>query len=184
MSQNKKIILAAGIIIVVGLAVFYGIKAGWWVKLNVPFLNNIASPTDTSDSENSAFPTRQDAPKNVEVPEPGSSGQSADIAVPEISVEAAPGVAAKLRIFNIAASGGKYSPSTIIVRTGDTVHINFTAEDDTYDIVFPDYGLRQQAKKGETKVIEFGATIDGQFAFHCENACPNGKAQGTLIVTP
>ncbi|MBN2198017.1 cupredoxin domain-containing protein [Candidatus Wolfebacteria bacterium] len=141
--------------------------------------------TETGPAGESIFPTRQEAPENAVVPEPGAETGDSDIAVPSISIPAAPGIEdRKLRSFDILAVNGKYTPSTIIVDIGDIIHINFTAEDDTYDIVFPDYGLRQTVSKGQTKVIEFQGNIDGQFSFYCENACPKGDMFGTLIVKP
>ncbi len=142
-------------------------------------------PENTENAQNGAFPTRQEAPESAVVPEPGQANQDSEVAIPQASTPAAPGIEDKrLRSFDISAKEGKYTPSTIIVNIGDTVHINFRAEDDAYDIVFPDYGLKQTAKQGETKVIEFQAVIDGQFAFYCENACPKGEMEGILIVKP
>jgi len=183
--MNKpKLYFIIGIVI---LAVVVGIA---WYKISPTSMKSIFSPKQAekgeglpADTTGGIFPTRQEAPKDVVVPEPESTGQKDDVAIPKTSVPAAPGVEAKLRTFEITATAGKYSPSTIIVRIGDTVHIDFKAIDDTYDIVFPDYGLRQLAKKGETKIIEFQANTDGQFAFYCENACPKGKMTGVLIIT-
>lgn len=142
-----------------------------------------AAPAAGTTGGGGVSPTRKEAPANVAVPEPGAASQG-EVAVPTISVPAAPGgtVDTKFRSFDIVASGGKYSPSTIIVRRGDIVHINFKAQDGTYDIMFPDYGLWQQAKTGEAKVIEFQAVTDGEFAFRCEKSCPKGPMSGTLIV--
>ena len=185
----KKYIKIGAIAIVIVIVVVLGFVAsqkGWLKPLSqIGQPAGGVKPGAAADATKSgAFPTRQEAPKNITVPEPGSTPSKSDVAVPKTSVSAAPGVEdKKLRTFEITAISGKYSPSTIIVRVGDTVHIDFKAEDDTYDIVFPDYGLRQQAKKGETKIVEFGATTDGQFTFYCENACPGGKMTGTLIIS-
>lgn len=181
--MEKKYLLIIGIIV---LAVI--IAGAVWYKISPDSFKSVFSPaiigepkSETTDiNKNSAFPTRKEVPANVSVPEPGSNGANADVAVPKSSIPAAPGLEdKKLRTFDIVASGGKYSPSTIIVNIGDTVHVNFKAEDNVYDIFFPDYGLYQQAKQGETRIVEFGATTDGQFSFYCENACPRGKMTGT-----
>jgi len=176
---------------IIGIVILAVVVEIAWYKISPSSMKSIFSPKQAEEREGlpaeatkgGIFPTRQEVPKDVVVPEPESTGQKDDVAIPKTSVPAAPGVEAKLRTFEITATAGKYSPSTIIVRIGDTVHIDFKAIDDTYDIVFPDYGLRQLAKKGETKIIEFQATTDGQFAFYCENACPKGKMTGVLIIT-
>lgn len=141
-----------------------------------------AQPTAAPSGEG-VLPTRREAPENVVVPEPGATPQG-EVAVPSISTLAAPGGTAdtKFRSFDVSASAGKYNPSTIIVRRGDIVHINFQAGDGTYDIMFPDFGLWQQASLGETKVVEFQAVTDGEFTFFCSKACPKGPMSGTLIV--
>jgi len=183
MLKNKKIILAAGVIIVIALVVFYGIKTGWWKKSGAP-ASEVGSVQPPGLST-STFPTRQEAPKNITIPEPNSKPQNQDIAIPQSSVPAAPGVTERqLRTFNISAQNGQYVPSQIIVGEADSVVINFKAEDNTYDIVFPDYGLKQSANKGETKIVAFQAIINGQFKFYCESACPKGKMEGALIVAP
>lgn len=175
--DKKRLIIVALVILIVAVGVV-------WHKMSPSPITSVSPGKTDEQSQNAVSPTRKEAPKNIVVPEPNSTGQEADVAVPKSSVPAAPGVEAKLRTFEIIAANGKYNPSTVIVQVGDTVHINFKADDDVYDIVFPDYGLRQYAKKGETKIIEFSATIDGQFVFYCENSCPKGKMQGTLIVAP
>jgi len=185
MLKNKKFILVAGIIVVIAILVFYGIKTGWWKKLGVSVPNVNSVPA--AGSSTSVFPTRQEAPKGITIPEPNSKPQNSDIAVPQSSGPAAPGVTERqIRTFNISAQNGQYVPSEIIVGEGDSVVINFKAEDGTYDIVFsPDYyNLKQTAKKGETKIVAFQAIINGQFKFYCQSACPKGKMEGTLIVVP
>jgi len=179
MIKNKKIILVAVVVVIIGVAVFYGMKNNWFGIQTAPSAEN---PAQTNGSSNS---TRQEAPKNIVIPEPNSKPQNGNVAVPQSSSPAAPGVTDKqLRTFNISGKSGQYAPSEIIVGQNDNVIINFKAEDNTYDIVFPDYGLKQTAKKGETKVVAFQATTDGQFKFYCESFCPSGKMEGTLIVAP
>lgn len=184
--MEKKYLLIIGIIVlgvIIAGAVWYKISPDSFKSVLSPAITGEPKSATTDINKNSVFPTRKEAPANVAIPEPGSTGQKTDVAVPKSSIPAAPGLEdKKLRTFEITAINGKYVPSTIIVNVGDTVHIDFKAEDNTYDIVFPDYGLYQQAKQGETRIVEFGATIDGQFSFYCEKSCPKGKMTGTLIV--
>lgn len=182
--MEKNYFLVIGVIIVVlaaAVGIWYGVSPSSFKAIISPGTAGTVSGTENVPAAANGFATRQEAPENVVVPEPGS-GENSGVAVPKTSVQAAPGVSAKLRTFEISANGGKYVPSTIIVNVGDTVHVNFKAEDNAYDIVFPDYGLSQTAKRGETKIIEFQANVDGQFAFYCKNACPKGEMKGTLIV--
>jgi len=180
MSNNKKIILAAEVIIILCFVIFYGMKTGWWKKSGAPASEiSLVQPTSLP-----AF-TRQELAENIIIPEPDSKPQNQNIAVPKSSVPAAPGLTERqLRTFDISAQNGQYVPSEIIVGEGDSVVINFKAEDGAYGIVFPDYGLKQTAKKGETKIVAFQAVSNGQFKFYCESLCPKGEMEGTLIVAP
>lgn len=129
---------------------------------------------------------RQEVPVNVKVPEVNtvlSEAEKKVIAVPTVVVPAAPGATAQLRNFNIFAEGGKFIPSQIIANVGDTVHINFTAVDKGYDIVFPSYNMMQVAQKGETKILEFQALEDGSFLYYCDSCGgPNSATAGKIII--
>jgi plastocyanin len=105
------------------------------------------------------------------------------IAVPSIVTPAAPGASASFRSFSISGDGGRFVPAEIIARLNDIVHVNFTAVDKDYDIVFPSYGMRQAAKKGETKILEFQAVSEGSYTYYCDS-CGGAKspASGKIIV--
>jgi len=114
---------------------------------------------------------RVEVPKDIKVPEVNeklSEEQAKVIAVPTVVTAAAPGVTEQYRSFNIQANGGVFTPSSVIGNVNDTMHINFTAVDKDYDIVFPSYNMSQTAKKGQTKVLEFQAVQEGSFTFYCE----------------
>jgi len=87
-----------------------------------------------------------------------------------------------LRNFDIKAEGGKFTPSQIIGKTGDTMMVNFTAIDKDYSIVFPSYNMRQVAKKGETKTLGFHAGESGNFLYYCDICGDNTTATGTLVI--
>lgn len=124
--------------------------------------------------------------EDIEVPELNVVELDETIAIPEISIDAAPGVTdKKLRRFSISAKNDTYAPSEVIVNQGDTVHINFTAVDKTYDITFPDYNIKQTAQEGETKFLGFSAVNPGKFLFYCE-ICGglDSDVNGHIIIVP
>jgi len=129
--------------------------------------------------------TRVDAPADIVVPEMGAEIDSNLIAVPVGVIDSAPGVTTKLRSFDIRAEEGIFVPSTVIVNQGDTVKISFTAIDGSYDITIPDYGIRQTAEIGETRMLEFLAINDGKFTFYCE-LCGgiDSGTKGFIIIRP
>lgn len=129
---------------------------------------------------------RAEVPVDIKVPEMGEQLSEAErkiVAVPTVVTAAAPGVESKFRSFDIKAENGKFEPSRIIGRVGDTIHVNFTAVDKEYDIVFPSYSMKQTAKAGQTKVLEFSAVIAGNFTYYCE-LCggPESTARGNIII--
>jgi plastocyanin len=129
---------------------------------------------------------RTAVPASITVPKVGQilpAVQQKDVAVPTTVVPAAAGATTQFRIFNISASAGRFTPSKIIANLGDTIHINFTAVDGDYDITFPSYNMKQSAKQGETKILEFQALADGSFLYYC-GSCggPTGTATGSIII--
>lgn len=122
--------------------------------------------------------------EKIEVPELGAEPEDESFAVPVSVADAAPGITTNhLRTFLISAENGEFTPSTVIVYKNDTVRINFTAVDGTYDITVPDLGLKQTAEEGETKPLEFRAEIEGAFVYYCE-LCggESSTAKGRIIV--
>ncbi len=193
--DDKKVILGLLLAVTVILAAFIArdiIRSQKEKQTDfVPII--IEEPVKTQDaaSEEKAVeedndPFRQEAPVITRIPEANEvipESQREEIAIPTVVVPAAPGVESSFRNFNISAEGGKFIPEKIIVKVGDTVHVNFTAVDSDYDIVFPSYNMKQIAKKGQTKVLEFQALQDGSFTYYCE-ACggPEGPTTGSFII--
>lgn len=170
------IISAAVVIIVVGIVLL----AGKFQKIGP----NNYGPAGTTTGEAPKSATRADVPKDIKIPELGEK-TSEGVAAPVSVSNAAPGTSAKLRTFNIKAENSLFDPSTVIAKIGDTIHINFTAVDKTYDMTLPDYGMKQTATKGETKIFEFQAVSEGKFTYYC-NSCGglDSKTKGYIIVAP
>jgi plastocyanin len=186
MDKSKKIIIIAVIAILIIIGLYFLISAG---SKKTNLTGNKPDQAQTSQAANQTVPensaetaTRTAVPENIKIPEVGEKTE-AGVAAPTSVSAAAPGVEAKYRSFNIKGETGSFSPMTFIVKKGDTVHINFLAVDKDYDITFPDYGMKQTAKKGETKVLEFQAVTEGKFTYYCE-ACGGlaGTAKGYFIV--
>jgi plastocyanin len=177
--DNKRILLIGGIVIVV-LAL--AITLVYFLRVKAPTKN----PGDSSalgGNEFVASETREEVPENIQVPDLNSQVEDDSIAVPIGVTDAAPGVKAQLRVFNISAEGGLFKPSTVIANKGDTVHINFTAVDKSYDMVLPDYGMKQTADKGETKVFEFQAVMTGKFTYYCDSCGGlDSQTKGYIII--
>ena len=129
--------------------------------------------------------TRQEVPEDVMIPELNQEVKDEEIAVPLTVSPASPQGEAMFRRFEISAENDKYSPSEVLVKQGDTVHIDFTAVDKEYDITFPDYGMKQTAQKGEKKILEFQALNPGKFLYYCE-LCGgiDGNTKGYITVVP
>lgn len=168
--NRKKLYIIITLIIVV-LAIGIGILVG-----------TITKPTTPETTS-----TRAEVSSHIVVPDQNTNATSVskDVAIPTVSIAAAPGVSAQLRTFTITANKNIFTPSTVIAYTGDTIHINFTAVDATYDISFPDYNMKQTSHKGQTTVLEFQAQAVGDFTYYCD-LCGGltSSARGHIIIAP
>ena len=171
--DKKKEVLALIIGAVIVILVVLGFVFGWFRGSSATSKTGTGSPTASA------------VPAGTVVPSVGATSTPKDVAVPTVSIPAAPGATSQLRVFNIKADNGAFTPSTVIANQGDTIHINFTAVDKTYDIILPDYGMRQTATKGQTKVLEFQGSQSGKFAYYCD-LCGNTPTSpnGYVIVVP
>jgi len=86
----------------------------------------------------------------------------------------------EIRTFEITAKNGQLSSEKITADQYDIVRISFSAADKKYDLALPSLGLKTQANKGETKLIEFQAVSSGSFEFLCGSCGKNAK--GILLV--
>lgn len=97
-----------------------------------------------------------------------------------------PDLGTKILGFDLRASRGGFSPSSIVVNHGDTLVIDFTAVDDDYDLDIPYLGVYFPAvSEGSTKKLPLDTSLPGTFTFQCRNSCPlTGVIRGELIVLP
>jgi len=192
--KTKKIILIGALAVILILIIVLLIpKSKTTTPTGTPTSNEqtgqVTEPTTTTNTGTSTVVKdkyREEVPTNIVVPDTTTKLSDADkkvIAVPTVVTAAAPGVEAQFRSFDIKGEGGTFTPNKIIARVGDTVHVNFTAVDKDYDIIFPSYNMTQSAKKGQTKVLEFQAVSEGSFLYYCQ-ACggENGTATGHVVV--
>jgi len=176
MNKEKIYLIVGGVVVLI----IIGVLVGGSTKTGT----NTVSDTRSTGGRTKSL-TQAEVPSDVVVPDQGATATSVpkDFAIPIVSVSAAPGSDASLRVFDITASGDVFSPSTIAAYTGDTVHINFTAADKTYDITFPDYSMKQVATKGQTKVLEFQASATGKFTYYCDSCGGlSSSAKGYIII--
>ena len=131
---------------------------------------------------------KAEVPVDTVVPELDTNlsvDQQKEIALPAIVVPAAIGSESKFRTFKIIAENDTFIPTKVIANAGDTVHIDFTAVDKSYDIMFPGYNMRQSAKAGETKILEFQALHAGDFTYYCPSCGgPSMGPIGHIIIVP
>lgn len=198
MSMKTKQIIIVSAIVVVALIVILALPKKQATK--APVVDNT---TGTTTQEEVAVTTpgtdltatgttvvkdkfREEVPVNIVVPTKETVLTEAEkkvIALPTVVVPAAPGVESSFRSFDIKAEGGVFTPSRIIGRVGDTIHINFTAVDKAYDIVFPSYNMKQTAKQGQTKILEFQAVSEGSFTYYCDSCGgPTSATKGSIVI--
>lgn len=144
----------------------------------------------SNESSKTVYPpgtsaTRAPLTEDIEVPEADATDLPENIAAPTLVAEAAPSVEYAYRSFDIAVENGVFVPDTIIVREKDTVHLNITASDKTYDFYQPDYGLATQLPAGQKKVVEFGGLLTGRLTFYCQSCGgPEQGPVGYVVVVP
>lgn len=198
LDSHTKIIVAVVAVVILVFVIFLLLPKNNGVKNPAANNNQTGEQTNVGDGtaatpEQVATTTlvkdkfREEVPANIVVPDKDTvltEAQKKEIALPTVVTPAAPGVDSQFRSFDIKAEGGAFVPSKIIARMGDTIHVNFTAVDKDYDIVFPSYNMKQTAKKGQTKILEFQAVADGSFTYYCD-ACggENSATKGNVIIT-
>ena len=115
---------------------------------------------------------------NIAVPGQNATSVPQNVAAPTIVASGSPQGTTSYRSFNITETARAFTPSTIIVNQGDTVHINLTAQGGTYDFTQPDMGLKLTVPAGETKVVQFDADTAGKLTFYCASC--GGPAKGPV----
>jgi heme/copper-type cytochrome/quinol oxidase subunit 2 len=138
----------------------------------------------SSNSNTSSQPkTYEQLSGPVSIPNKGGTAP-ANVAVPSIQTSAGNNTSAQFRSFDISLNGSSWSPNNIIVKIGDTVHLNISSSGN-YDFTQPDYGIKKQLLPRTSNVLEFQVTATGKFTFYCV-ACggPSSGPIGYLIVSP
>lgn len=175
-SVNKKaIFIGAGILLIVAIGVVLYLALRKDSSVNTGPTNQGTNGTSTAPT--STKPAIEAVDPNTKVPGAGENLGNGT-AVPTIVTEAAPGVEAKYRSFNISVAADKFTPDTITVYEGDTVNIYLTSQDKTYAFALPDYGLSSNLTKGVKKTIQFQALSAGKYKFTA------GTAVGYMVIVP
>lgn len=160
-----------------------GLLIGWSLARHTPASQESQNPQDGSQTTST---TRGEVTNDLMVPDVGAQ-VSGEIAVPTSVVDAAPGVEAKRRTFDIAFDGSVFTPSQVIVHVGDTTSIHFKTSSGTCSFVQPDLGLSAKFTSEREQLIEVtpptGAT--GKYQFFCTNlGGPTQGPIGYLVVAP
>ena len=194
MNKKQTFLIIGALLILLLLALIFKVNYG---KKSLPNNNEGQTATTSTDTQittdlnSSSTPISGDkykteVPKNIIIPVVNdktlTEEQKKIIAVPSIVEPATPGNSSSFRSFDIKAEGGKFTPSQIAGKVGDTMVVNFTAVDRDYSISFPSYNMRQIAKKGETKALGFHAGESGSFTYFCDICGANTIAKGVLII--
>ena len=86
--------------------------------------------------------------------------------------------------FDITLKQWEFNPAEIVVKKGDKVKLTLTSEDVAHGFAIGEYKINEKVEPGETKVIEFDATMSGKFLYYCSVPCGSGHStmKGWLTV--
>ncbi len=173
--ENKNAVIAGAAVLAIALAVFIG----WYFgsKAGVPGEQQAGTAPQGAGMTPEKSQTLQAVDPNTVVPD-ASSTVPANVAAPQLVTQASPNSQSNFRSFSLTVSGNEFTPNTVIVNVGDTVHLNIMAMDKDYDFTQPDTGLSQPLPKGVSKVVEFQATVEGKYTFYCKSC--GGPAKGPV----
>jgi plastocyanin len=89
------------------------------------------------------------------------------------------------REIRITARRFEFSPKSVTVLKGEHVRLVVTSEDVDHGFAIKEFGIEQEIKAKQTKVIELTANREGRFQFSCSVSCGDGHDDmaGELIVT-
>lgn len=82
-----------------------------------------------------------------------------------------PSIASQKRTFRIDARQFAYSPSELIVNTGDKVTIQLVSTDVVHGLYMDGYDISIEADPGQTATLTFVADEPGSFRFRCNVTC-------------
>jgi cytochrome c oxidase subunit 2 len=88
------------------------------------------------------------------------------------------------REIKVSARRFEFSPRTITVSKGESVSLVITSEDVDHGFAIKEFGIDQEIKAKQTKVIELTPDREGRFQFTCSVFCGDrhGEMIGELIV--
>lgn len=89
------------------------------------------------------------------------------------------------QVIKITAKRYEYNPSTITVKKGGAVVLEFTSLDRLHGFNCPGLGIRTDIAPGKITTLRFVPQKAGTFPFHCDIFCGSGHEgmTGTIIVT-
>jgi len=100
-----------------------------------------------------------------------------------VAHSAAP-MAGKERVIKIVAKRFAYSPNQIVLKTGESARLEFTALDFTHGFKIPDLGIRADLPPGKVTVVSLTPQKAGSYDFLCDNFCGSGHEEmnGRIVV--
>lgn len=89
------------------------------------------------------------------------------------------------QVIQVTAKRFEYNPSTITVKKGIPVVLEFTSLDRLHGFNCPGLGIRSDIPPGKVTTLRFVPQKTGTFPFHCDNFCGSGHEgmTGTIVVT-
>jgi cytochrome c oxidase subunit II len=89
------------------------------------------------------------------------------------------------QVVQITAKRYEYNPSTITVKKGVPVALEFTSLDRLHGFSCPGLAIRTDIAPGKVTTLRFVPQKTGTFPFHCDNFCGSGHEgmTGTIVVT-
>jgi cytochrome c oxidase subunit 2 len=89
------------------------------------------------------------------------------------------------QVIKITAKRYEYNPSTITVKKGVPVVLEFTSLDRLHGFNCPGLGIRTDLAPGKAATLRFVPQKAGTFPFHCDIFCGSGHEgmTGTIVVT-
>jgi cytochrome c oxidase subunit II len=88
------------------------------------------------------------------------------------------------QVIKITAKRYEYNPSTITIKKGIPVSLEFTSLDRLHGFSCPGLGIRSDIVPGKVTTLRFVPQKAGTFPFHCDIFCGSGHEgmTGTIVV--
>jgi len=89
------------------------------------------------------------------------------------------------QVINVTAKRYEYNPSTITVRKGIPIVLEFTSLDRLHGFNCPGLGIRTDIPPGKVTQLRFVPQKTGTFPFHCDIFCGEGHESmtGAIVIT-